>query len=102
MCNGQPVPDITTSSSLNHNNPYHLRHHLHITKKKRLERLNLLARTSVIAIVTHKLMLLTVCVLKLYVCVAKFAVYFHRKEFRRKKPHTIDNFSLFHYYILSN
>jgi len=84
MCTGQPVPHITTSSSLN--NPYHL----HITKKKRLERLNLLARTSVIAIVTHKLMLLTVCVMaKLYVSVAKFAVYFHRKEFRRKKPFTI-------------
>jgi len=92
MCTGLTVllPDhITTSSSLYHNNnlPYH---HNHITKKKRLERLNLLARTSVIAIVTHKLMLLTVCVMaKLYVSVAKFAVYFHRKEFRRKKPFTI-------------
>jgi len=87
------LPDyITTSSSLNHNNLpyYHHRHHPHITKKKRLERLNLLARMSVIAIVTHKLMLLTVCVMaKLYISVAKFAVYFHRKEFRRKKPFTI-------------
>jgi len=96
MCTGLTVlqPDhITTSSSLYHNNnlPYHHNHHHpHITKKKRLERLNLLARTSVIAIVTHKLMLLTVCVMaKLYVSVAKFAVYFHRKEFRRKKPFTI-------------
>jgi len=86
------LPDyITTSSSLNHNNlPYYHHRHPHITKKKRLERLNLLARMSVIAIVTHKLMLLTVCVMaKLYISVAKFAVYFHRKEFRRKKPFTI-------------
>jgi len=38
------------------------------------------------AIVTHKLMLLFVFLFKNYCSVAKFAVYFHRKEFRRKKP----------------
>jgi len=37
------------------------------------------------AIVTHKLMLLFVFLLN-NCSVAKFAVYFHRKEFRRKKP----------------
>jgi len=95
------INTYTSSSSPLITNPYH--RHLHITKQKRLERLNL-ARTSssVVAIVTHKLMLLTVCVMKLYVSVAKFAVYFHRKEFRRKKPYTSENESLFHYYILSN
>jgi len=93
------INTYTSSSSLI-TNPYH--RHLHITKQKRLERLNLARTSTVVAIVTHKLMLLTVCVMKLYVSVAKFAVYFHRKEFRRKKPYTSENDSLFHYYILSN
>jgi len=71
-----------------------------IINQKRLERFHNLARI-VVAIVTHKLMLLCVCVSRMYVSVAKFAVYFHRKEFRRKKPYMKKNV-LFYYYILSN
>jgi hypothetical protein len=62
------------------------RHHAldHFTNKKQLESFSIMARN---AIVTYKLMLFCFFVLKkLYGSVAKFDVYFHRKEFRRKKP----------------
>jgi len=52
--------------------------------KKQLERYSIMAR--IVAIVTYKLTLLSVLVQTKFVSVAKFAVYFHRKEFRRKKP----------------
>merc|ERR1712142_59151 len=69
--------NTTTTNSFDH---YYTTYH----KQKQLEKFSIMAR---IAIVTYKLTLL--CVFVLNCSVAKFAVYFHRKEFRRKKPSCI-------------
>jgi len=66
----------------NHHHHSHINHHHN--KQKQLERFSFMARIAAI-VTNYKLMLLCVFVLNCSVA-AKFAVYFHRKEFRRKKP----------------
>merc|ERR1711902_380205 len=72
----QRRPSSCSFTSFDH---YYTTHY----SQKQLEKFSIMARIAIV--VTYKLMLL--CVLFLNCPVAsKFAVYFHRKEFRRKKP----------------
>jgi len=74
----------------------------HFTNRKILEgakssksnQFNLNFRTSSDAIVTYRLVLRSV-VAKIYVSLAKFAVFFHRKELNRIEQCTLGHVSLF-------